>query len=210
MSMRCNQIKYFVGIDVSKAPLHYCIREVDSANSADSQLTMRKDGFNDLKQILSNYDERIVAIESTLSYRPFGLFLSFKPEVFLIKHFTQTMTLRKTKTDKADAHIIAQFVWQNHQYLYYFQSHDYDGINNLASAREDLSKQIAKTKTQLKQQINIVFPDLISKFNIFTTTALEVLSQFPTARIINTTDTKLINESINKVGAGVLLSLLII
>ncbi len=200
-------MKYFIGIDVSKDSFDYCIADGQCDAVKHGKCAMNREGFNAFKEILKNYTDCVIALESTGSYHTnlLSFLVSFKQEVclinpVLINRFTQTMTLRKTKTDKADARIIAQFVRQNIQHLSYFQFSDYDEISGLARAREDLSKQIAKTKTQLKQQVNIVFPELLNEFNIFTNTVLQVLSNLPTTQVIRNTDTKSITCIINSIG----------
>ncbi len=201
-----NKMKYFIGIDVSKDTFHYCVVDCQSAEVAHGNLTMGITGFNALKQVLNKHTDNAVAMESTGGYHTnlLSFILSFKREVclvnpLLIKRFTQTMTLRKTKTDKADAKVIAQFACQNIEHLSYFQLTDYDEIAALARAREDLSKQIAKAKTQLKQQVNIAFPELLSEFNIFTDTVLQVLLKLPTTEVIRNTNIKNIAKIIGSV-----------
>lgn len=208
MNKRFNKMKNFIGIDVSKDTFHYCVVDHQGLEVAHGNLTMDKAGFDSLKQIISKHTDNAVAMESTGGYHTniLSFILSFKQEVclvnpLLIKRFTQTMTLRKTKTDKADAKIIAQFACQNIEHLSYFQLTDCDEITALARAREDLSKQVAKAKTQLKQQVNIAFPELLSEFNIFTDTTLQVLLKLPTTEVIRNTKIKAIEKIISSVSA---------
>jgi len=179
-------MKYFIGIDVSKDTFHYCVVDHKGTKVVHGNLAMDKTWFDSLKQVINKHADNVVAMESTGRYHTnlLSFILSLKQEVrlinpLLIKRFTQTMTLRKTKTDNADAKVIAQFSCQNIEHLSYFELTDYDGITALSRAREDLSKQIATAKTQLKQQVNIAFPELLSEFNIFTDTILQVLLKLP-------------------------------
>lgn len=202
-------MKYFIGIDVSKDTFHYCVVDHQSFEVAHGNLTMDRAGFDSLKQVINKHADNVVAMESTGGYHTnlLSFILSFKQEVclvnpLLIKRFTQTMTLRKTKTDKVDAKVIAQFACQNIKHLSYFHLTDRDEITSLARAREDLSKQIAKTKTQLKQQVNIAFPELLSEFNIFTDTVLQVLLKLPTTEVIRNTKIKTLEKIISSVSKG--------
>lgn len=199
-------MNYFIGIDVSKDSFNYHTVDNDSKDIASGEFTMTREGFDEFKNLLNSYPESIIALESTGSYHTnlLSFLLSFKEEVclinpVLIKRFTQGVTLRKTKTDKIDAAIIAHFIHRNCVHVSYFKLSNFDEITALARIREDLSKQIAKVKTQLKQHVNIVFPELSGEFNIFTDTILELLINFPTTQAVTKAKSSEIKKVINSI-----------
>lgn len=199
-------MQFFIGIDVSKDSFHYCIIGKQSEEITHSDLPMTREGFDSFKELLDSYKNSIIALESTGSYHTnlLSFLLTFKEEVclinpLLIKRFAQGITLRKTKTDVIDAAIIAHFICQNIEHLSYFKLDNFDEITAIARIREDLSKLIAKSKTQLKQHMNIVFPELIGEFNLFTDTILNLLLQFPTTETIRNAKAREINKVLNSI-----------
>ena len=79
-----NQI--FIGIDISKDSFNFSIIDNSLTELFNSALPMNSDGFQNFKQILANYTNSIVAMESTGSYHAnlLSFLLSFKKEVCLI------------------------------------------------------------------------------------------------------------------------------
>jgi transposase len=132
--------------------------------------------------------------------------MSYKKEVCLvnpalIKRFAQTISLRKTKTDTIDAVIIAKFICKNIEHINYFTFQNIDDITALARVRENLAKEIAKVKTQLKQHLAVVFPELLFNYNVFTNTILHILKELPTTEIIKATDEKTIQKVFDNIKA---------
>ncbi len=183
--------KIFIGIDVSKDSFNFSVIDEKLAEIQAAALPMNSDGFQNFKKILVNFPNSIVAMESTGSYHTnlLSFLLSFKKEIclvnpVLIKQFSKTITLRKTKTDEIDANIIAKFILKNFEHISYFSLSNFDEIKTLARIREDISKNIAVSKTRLKQHLNLVFPELLFEVNVFTDTMLAILENFPTPKSI--------------------------
>ena len=159
---------------------------------------MDSEGFNSFKKIISQYHDSVIALESTGSYHTniLSFLLSFKKEVclvnpVLIKRFSNTISLRKTKTDEIDANIIAKFICKNIEHISYFSISNFDEVKVLARIREDISKNIAKAKTRLKMHLNLVFPEIL-QFNVFTDTLLILIENFPTTEsILSAKDTSI-------------------
>ncbi len=203
--MKNNSFKHFIGIDISKDKFNYAIID-DSMNIIkEGQFDMDIQGFNDFNKTITSYPDSVIALESTGNYHLNLLaFLTANEHTValinpaLIKKFAQTITLRKTKTDKIDAIIIAKFILKNIEHINYFVPNNMDDITTLARVRENISKQIAKTKTQLKQHLVVVFPELMANYNIFTDFILFILEEFPTPRAVITAPKHKIKKVFNK------------
>jgi transposase len=185
--MKNESFTHFIGIDISKDKFNYAIIDSSMNIVSEGQFDMDAQGFDDFNKTLKSYSDSVIALESTGNYHLNLLaFLTANEHTValinpaLIKKFAQTITLRNTKTDKIDAIIIAKFILKNIEHINYFVPQSMDDITALARVREDISKQIAKTKTQLKQHLVVVFPELMANYNIFTDFILDILEEFPT------------------------------
>lgn len=186
-----NNFSYFVGIDVSKDFFSFVVINNETEILKEDSLAMDFESFQKFKSILELYPNSVIALESTGCYHInlISFLLSFKKEVCLInpsliKRFSQSFSLRNTKTDEIDALIIAKFILKNIDNVSYFTPDNYDDISTLAKVRENLSKQVARVKNQLKQHLTIVFPELNARFNVFSDTILSILEVFPTPESI--------------------------
>jgi len=198
--------QFFIGIDVSKDSFNYCIINSKLKEVLTGEYQMIRNDFESFKALIQQYPESVIALESTGSYHTniLSFLISFKKEVclvnpVLIKKFASSITLRKTKTDEIDANLIAKFICKNAEHLSYFSIEQFDEIIAIARIREDLSKQVARAKTQLKQHVNVVFPELMVNYNIFTDTILAILEKYPTTEIISRTSEKKIQSVINNI-----------
>lgn len=181
----------YVGIDISKYK-HDCFICKDTGEVIVENLSFdnNKKGFQQLLDLLKPYDNSNVHIglEATGHY---GLnlklfleknnysFMEFNP--LLVKEFYKSLTLRKTKTDKADAIVIARKLmsvpYKPNSKLFY---HKYS-IKSLTRLRETLVKQRSKYKVQLTNILDMTFPEFKPFFgNFFGVTALYVLEKYKT------------------------------
>ncbi len=158
---------------------------------------------------VEKYEESIVACESTGSFHMnlISFLVSFKREVAiinpsLVKRFSSSVSLRKTKTDEIDAYTIATFVCKNKEHVNCLMLEDIDSIIPLARLRESIAKDIAKAKTQLRQHVNITFPELERNYNIFTYSILNLLKSFPSADAIKKASLAKIYKAIKHNAAG--------
>lgn len=100
----------------------------------------------------------------------------------LIKSFIGSTTLRKTKNDKKDAASIALFGLKSYQSLHLASLSDIENIKPLMKERENLSKDIAKLKTEIKANLVQLFPELLKNTNIFTRSILNLLLYAPSRK----------------------------
>ena len=159
----------YVGIDISKYK-HDCFICSNTGEVIVENLSFENNqkGFQQFLDLLKPYDNSNVRIglEATGHY---GLnlklfleknnysFMEFNP--LLVKEFYKSLTLRKTKTDKVDATVIAQKLmsvpYKPNPKLFY---HKYS-IKSLTRLRETLVKQRSKYKVQLTNVLDMIFPE---------------------------------------------------
>jgi transposase len=195
--------KQFIGIDISKDSFDVALLDDSGKIKLEVKLTMDRDGFDTFKKYLSSYtkEELLIAMEATGIYHlpllSFLLELEFKCAVvnpILIKSFIGSTTLRKTKNDKKDAASIALFSLKSHQSLYLASSDIIENIRPLVRERENISKDIARLKTEIKANLVQLFPELLKNTNIFTKSILNLLLKAPSRKAIRNLKEKTIQR----------------
>lgn len=186
----------YIGIDISKYK-HDCFICNDTGEVIVENLSFdnNKKGFQQFLDLLKPYDNSNVHIglEATGHY---GLnlklfleknnytFMEFSP--LLVKEFKNSLTLRRTKTDKVDAIIICQKLmsvpYKPNSKLFY---HKY-GLKSLTRLRETLVKQRSKYMIQLTNVLDIIFPEFNPFFNNrFSATSIYLLDKYGSAEKIS-------------------------
>ena len=200
----------YIGIDISKYK-HDCFICKDTGEVIVENLSFdnNKKGFQQFLDLLKPYDNSNVHIglEATGHY---GLnlklfleknnysFMEFNP--LLVKEFYKSLSLRKTKTDKVDATVIARKLmsvpYKPNSNLFY---HKYS-IKSLTRLRETLVKQRSKYKVQLTNILDMIFPEFKLFFsNSFGATSLYILEKYKTPeKIANMRDF----DSLSKTSRG--------
>jgi transposase len=180
----------FVGIDVSKDKFDACGIGEDGTKLFQFSAAMDRNGFEKLKMHLSSVPiaSVLIGMESTASYHV-NLFSYLASEGYavvvinplLISNYVK-MQLRKTKTDKKDAWIIAQFLLANKDSLIRRATSPLiSDLRELARQRESLVGQMTSLKNDIKRILNITFPELEHLAGIFTKSMLKLLQRHPSA-----------------------------
>lgn len=180
---------YYVGIDISKYKHDFCIiSNTGEVIVENSSFENNKKGFQSLLEQLKPYDKSQVhiAFEATGHYSMnLELFLIDKEFSFMkinpliIKQFFKTRSLRRTKTDKADALNIAEYLMSvpykpNSLLLYHIYS-----LKSLCRTREQLIKERSKFAVLLTNELDKSFPELKPFFNnIISSTLLFILDKY--------------------------------
>ena len=180
---------YYVGIDISKYKHDFCIiSNTGEVIVENSSFENNKKGFQSLLEQLKPYDKSQVhiAFEATGHYSMnLELFLIDKEFSFMkinpliIKQFLKTRSLRRTKTDKADALNIAEYLMSvpykpNSLLLYHIYS-----LKSLCRTREQLIKERSKFAVLLTNELDKSFPELKPFFNnIISSTLLFILDKY--------------------------------
>lgn len=187
---------YFIGIDISKYK-HDCFIATETGEVINENFTFTndKDGFNNLLSLLHSLDpnqEKRIGLEATGHY---GMnlklflekhnfsFMEFNP--YILKQFIKSQTLRRTKTDKADAKQIALKLMSVDYKPYPRQLYYIYSLKSLTRLRENLIRQRSFYIVQITNILDMVFPELKSFFNDrFSTTLYYILSNYPSAEKI--------------------------
>lgn len=201
---------YFVGIDISKYK-HDCFITTETDIIIENlSFENNKDGFQKFLNTLSSLDssQQIrIGFEATGHYHLNLMlfleennfsFMEFNPA--LVKKFISTTTLRRTKTDKADAKAIAKYLMSVDYKPYPKQFYHKYALKSLTRRRESFVHQRSRYKVDLTNILDIVFPEFKPFFNnSFSSTAMFILSTYKTSEsIANMND----YESIKNVSRG--------
>ena len=185
----------FLGVDISKDKFDaYCI-DINGEKHFYLSCSMDRAGFeklvNRLESLSIPRENLLVGMESTACYH-INLFSFLLAEGYtavlinplLISNFVK-MQLRKTKTDKKDALVIAQFLLMHMDTLAQtsIASHVSD-LRDLSRQRESLLSQMMALKCDMKRILTMTFPELEKLTGVFTKSILQLLSRFPSAHAI--------------------------
>ena len=201
---------YYVGIDISKYKHDFCIiSNTGQVIVENYSFENNKKGFQELLEMLKPYNksEVHIAFEATGHYSlNLELFLidqgfSFmKMNPLVIHQFLKARSLRRTKTDKADALSIVQYLMSvpykpNSNLLYNIYS-----LKSLCRTRELLIKERSKFAVLLTNELDKSFPEVKPFFNNnISSTLLYILEKYK-----NTSHIALMKDydSIRKVSHG--------
>lgn len=183
----------YVGIDISKYKHDCFIMNNDTGEIIVENLSFEnnKKGFQQFIDLLKSYDKYNVHIglEATGHY---GLnlklfleknnytFMEFNP--LLITEFKNSLSLRKTKTDKVDAklicHKLISVTYNPNSNLFYHKI----SLKSLTRLRQNLVKQRSKYMVGLTNLLDIIFPEFKSFFNNrFSATSIYLLDKYKNA-----------------------------
>jgi transposase len=195
----------FLGIDVSKDKFDaYCI-DINGEKHFYLSCSMDRTGFEKLVSHLGAlsipHDRLLIGMESTACYHLnlfsfllAGGYTAVIINPLLISNFVK-MQLRKTKTDKKDALVIAQYLLMHGNTLAQTNiSPHISDLRDLSRQRESLLSQMTALKCDMKRVLTITFPELEKLTGVFTKSILKLLSRFPSAQAIVQADPAEINQ----------------
>lgn len=185
----------YVGIDVSCNEHHCYIAKDSSFNDGTSfSFANNRSGFDELITKLSSFpkSEIVVGLEATghysnnlyfaLSSAGFKLFC-FNP--LQAKEFAKGLSLRSTKTDKADAKMIAQMCRYKLQNPQLATSYHTSELKALTRHRNRLKEKHKGALLALNRCVYLCFPELIEHVaNLNAKYILALLRQFPSSQEI--------------------------
>ncbi len=195
----------FLGIDVSKDKFDaYCI-DINGEKHFYLSCPMDRAGFVKLVSRLGALpipqENLLIGMESTACYHMnlfsfllAGGYTAVIINPLLISNFVK-MQLRKTKTDKKDALVIAQFLLMHRDTLAQKSiSPHVSDLRDLSRQRESLLSQMTALKCDMKRLLTITFPELEKLTGVFTKSILKLVSRFPSAHAIGQADSAEINQ----------------
>ena len=187
----------YVGIDVAKDK-HDCFAMNSDGEILIEKLTITNnlDGFETLYNSLMNFSDSLdnikVGLEATGHYS--NNILNFLTEkgfnIYLINPlqtnlYVKGQSLRKTKTDKLDAHVIATMLVSDNLKPYIPVSYHISELKSLTRHRFRLVKENSKFKNSLVRLVDIVFPELPKIVSsVAQKSCLALLYELPSAKDI--------------------------
>lgn len=161
---------YYVGIDIAKYK-HDCFIADDSGCVIRDSFSFSNDknGFNVLLSILKELKPKgqiKIGFESTGHYH-FNLklcleangydYVEFHP--LLVHKFASTQTLRRTKTDKKDAQLIAKYLMTVDYKPYVNSFYHINNLKSLTRLRETLITDRTRFLNQITSYLDQIFPE---------------------------------------------------
>lgn len=187
---------YFVGIDIAKFKhdCFICTSEgvtVSESFSFDNSNT----GFKELQSALDHLDHSQhikIGLEATGIYgKNLKLFLSSIGYEFhelnplLVKRFHDSLSNRKTKTDKIDARTIALYLSTGASRTYLYPSYHTEALKQLSRARNKLIRSRSDQYVIITNVLDVEFPEFKQFFNHkLSDTALFLLNKYKTVNRI--------------------------
>jgi len=185
----------YVGIDVAKSKHDCCIIDSDGVIVSDSlRIPNSKVGFEILYSTIINalkskdfYNVKI-GLESTGHYSTnitnYLYSKGFQVTVLnplATNAFRKAGTLRKTKTDKTDAKVIASMLFTDESKSYSPSSYQIQELKSLTRHRFRMIGYRSKLKLSVTRLIDTIFPELPDLvWSIHQTSSYELLLAFPT------------------------------
>lgn len=187
-----------IGIDVAKDK-HDCFIVSSEGEILADVFTIQNnlDGFNCLLQKIlacsSPQDKIKVGLEATghYSYNILGFLLDNSLPTYVLNPlhtnlYRKSLTLRKTKTDRVDARIIATMLMSDVDLKPYTDTaYHNEELKSLTRYRFDKVKERAQLKQSVSRLVCILFPELEKMVSsLHTASVYALLSEFPGARQI--------------------------
>lgn len=188
----------YVGIDIAKDK-HDCF-----ITNSDGEVLLKaftisnnRDGFDELYQKIESVTDDLtkvkVGLEATghYSYNLLGFLLDKGLTTFVINPlhtnlYRKSLSLRKTKTDKVDAHTIATMLMSVMNLKSYSDtSYHNEELKSLTRYRFDKVKERAQLKQSVSRLVTILFPELEKLVpTLHMASVYALLSEFPSASAI--------------------------
>ena len=188
----------YVGIDVAKDK-HDCFITNSYGEVLFKSFTIpnNRDGFETLFQKVQSVSDDLtkvkVGLEATghYSYNLLGFLLDKGLTTFVINPlhtnlYRKSLSLRQTKTDKADARTIASMLMSDMNLKSYSDtSYHNEELKSLTRYRFDKVQERAKLKTSISRLVCILFPELENLVpTLHMVSVYALLSEFPSAHAI--------------------------
>ena len=187
-----------VGIDVAKDK-HDCFVMNSEGEVLFNPFVIQnnREGFDSLYEkicsVANDFTKVKVGLEATghYSYNILGYLLDKGLPTYVINPlhtnlYRKSLSLRKTKTDKVDAHTIAAMLLSDVNLKSYSNTlYHNEELKSLTRYRFDKVKERAKLKTSVARLVNILFPELEKLVStLHMASVYELLSQYPSAKQI--------------------------
>ena len=188
----------YVGIDVAKDK-HDCFITNSDGEVLFNVFTIsnNREGFETLFQRIKSVSNDLVKVKVGLeatghySYNLLGFLLDKGLTTFVINPlhtnlYRKSLSLRKTKTDKVDAHTIASMIMSDVNLKSYSNaSYHNEELKSLTRYRFDKVKERAQLRQSVSRLVTILFPELENLVpSLHMVSVYALLSEFPSASAI--------------------------
>ncbi len=205
-----------IGIDVAKDK-HDCFIMNSDGEVLFKAFTIEnnKQGFDSLYEKICSVSESPnkikVGLEATghYSYNILGYLLDKGLPTYVINPlhtnlYRKSLSLRKTKTDKVDAHTIAMMLMSDVNLKSYSNTlYHNEELKSLTRYRFDKVKVRAKLKTSVSRLVNILFPELEKLVpTLHMASVYALLSEYPSAKLIASAHLTALTNLIAKASKG--------
>lgn len=112
-------------------------------------------------------------------------------------HF-QTMTLRRNKTDKSDAHKLAISHLIETRYQTYQQNDYYEKMRVMSRRYGDIDKELIRYKSRLHSLMHLSFPEMDDVFETKSTLYFNIIQVFPHPNLVLNRSKTIIKNQIKK------------
>lgn len=188
MDTTCSPV--LVGIDLAKDSFAVAVRHIEDKTWLFNLDRQGMSVFESFVDDLGGFQEQIVfGLEASGPYTDLllGWLLARNARVCLLNplqvyRFRKSQTLRNTKTDAIDAGLIARYMDQVPEALVEVEATN--DLQPLACEYEIVTKQIARLKTQIRQQVYVLFKEISDSSRLFSLSWLRLLLRFPSAHAI--------------------------
>ena len=189
----------YVGIDVAKDK-HDCFITNSDGEVLIKSFTIpnNREGFESLflriESVSKDFNKVKVGLEATghYSYNLLGFLLDKGLPTYVINPlhtnlYRKSLSLRKTKTDKVDAHTIASMIMSDVNLKSYSDtSYHNEELKSLTRYRFDKVKERAKLKSSVSRLVCILFPELEKLVpTLHMASVYALLSEFPSSSAVS-------------------------
>ena len=182
---------YFIGLDLAKYK-HDCFVMDENGNVIRDSFSFTNDqpGFSTLLDALKSLDpiqKKRIGLEATGHYGSnLKIFLEENGFSFmeinpiLIARFAKATTLRRTKTDRIDARLIALYLSQADYRPYPVKYYHVRNLKSLCRARDCLVKERSLQLVRLTNVLDLIFPEFkpFFKGNLKSSTVMYLLGNY--------------------------------
>jgi transposase len=195
-----NQITHFCGIDVAKHSFSVAIKN-GNCMVEEKTFEMDAEGFKGLESIIQSFQQQLlIGMEFTGIYHT-NLFHFLRKRGYNTKvvnpyrvfQFFKFSSNKPTKTDRKDAKTICDYLAFEHKNRDKISKEKHDERETLRYVireKESITSEIAKTKTEIKRIVCVVFPEIERRASIFSKRMLCLLLKFPSAASIRASSAK--------------------
>ena len=188
---------YFCGVDISKDSFCIAIKN-ERFITKDTFFNMDKEGFEKFDAEVRDFkDNLLVGMEATGIYHN-NLFdflqnrgyNSCIVNPYRMHQFFKFTNNKPTKTDKKDAKTICEFLEFKEREIEKstnMMDSEKSRIRHFVREKENITSEIAKTKTEIKRIVSLTFPEIENKISLFSKEILYTLPKFPSADSIRKT-----------------------